>query len=155
MKGNQQLTAIFREVEGFEAVKRALEDDGIILKDDHDPCVQPLASFVTSRCSWTCKGFTIDVDSMDFGYRIGEIELMVSEDKALDAVQKIEVFAKELGLAVDYEGTPTTGKLETYLFRYDRESFDQLVHAGVIMKDPTQNHDAAPAPPPAGISPHL
>ena len=78
-------------------------------------------------------GFTIDIDSTDFGYRIGEIELMVSEEDAADAVQQIDGFArKQLGLMTD---ALSTGKLEIFLFTYNRDSFDRLVAAGVIPHD--------------------
>lgn len=62
------------------------------------------AEFTTVRCSYTleCEGddkrVRIDLDQADFGYCVGEIEVLVSEvEEMTSAMQSIEKTAQRLG----------------------------------------------------------
>lgn len=61
------------------------------------------AEFTTVRCSYAleCKGedrrVRVDLDQADFGYCVGEIEVLVSEGGEMSAMQSIEKTAQKLG----------------------------------------------------------
>ncbi|KKW32126.1 MAG: Thiamine-triphosphatase, partial [Candidatus Uhrbacteria bacterium GW2011_GWA2_53_10] len=60
---------------------------------------EPFATIKTVRRKYKKEGFVIDLDVMDFGYEIGEIELMVASEQEMDAaVARILEFGKENGL---------------------------------------------------------
>jgi predicted adenylyl cyclase CyaB len=87
----------------------------------------PFATIQTTRRKHSKEGFTIDMDVMDFGYTVSEIELMVEdESKMQEAVDKIMNFAKREGVIIK----PVQGKLLEYLRRNDPPFFEKLVAAG-------------------------
>ncbi len=58
----------------------------------------PLVRLETTRHSYRRGEVNIVVDSTDYGFRVGEIELMVgSKADASAAMDKIDTIAKELG----------------------------------------------------------
>lgn len=88
---------------------------------------EPFAKIQTTRRKFLKDGFTIDMDVMDFGYTISEIELMVEDKSQMQAaVDKILAFAKKHGLSTD----PVQGKLLEYVRRNDPPFFEKLVAAG-------------------------
>ena len=85
--------------------------------------------YTTTRKKYKKGEFTIDVDSLDFGYEMIEIELMVNDiSEADEAVSKIIDFAKQYNLEVK----SVRGKAQEYLLRHKKEHYDTLVKAGVI-----------------------
>ena len=86
----------------------------------------PFAEFTTTRRSYKKDGFRIDIDSMDFGYQIGEVELIVSESKAADASKRILAFARSHGL----QTSKIRGKLIEYICRFRPEHRAALKKAG-------------------------
>ncbi len=83
----------------------------------------PFATIQTTRRKYRRDGFTIDLDTMDFGYEICEIEKMVHEREQADqAVEQILQFAQKLGLD---HGT-VRGKVLEYLFRKAPEHYKTL-----------------------------
>lgn len=86
----------------------------------------PCAQYTTTRKKYTKDGFGIDIDSMDFGYHIGEIELMVPEDETHEATARILAFAKSYGLEIQN----IRGKLIEYICRYKPEHRAALKKAG-------------------------
>lgn len=83
----------------------------------------------TKRKEYKKAGFTIDIDSADFGYEIAEIELMVgSPDEVAGAMQRILDFAASLGIV---QGV-VRGKLSEYLKRFSPEHHQILLKAGVL-----------------------
>ena len=87
-------------------------------------------SLTTTRKKYKNGDFVIDIDSLDFGYEIAEIELMVSDVSEIDAAtEKIISFAKEHSLPWGY----THGKVIEYLKRKAPAHFDVLVKAGVTL----------------------
>lgn len=62
------------------------------------------AEFTTVRCSYALRHegddrrVRVDLDQADFGYCVGEIEVLVSEgDEMTSAMQSIEMTAQKLG----------------------------------------------------------
>jgi len=88
------------------------------------------AKFTTTRRHYQYENFTIDLDILDFGYTIGEVELLIEDDDDVAAAEaKIEAFAKEYGL----KGLPQSGsKFAEYLRRKNKSYYDILVKGGVI-----------------------
>ena len=69
------------------------------------------------------------VDSQDFTYNIGEIELMVNDKSEIEnAIEKIMVFTKEQNLAI----APVRGKVIEYLRKMKPKHYQALVQAGVV-----------------------
>lgn len=60
--------------------------------------------FQTERASYKLGDFTVDLDQADFGYRVGEIERLVSSEEEMSkAHQEIDVLALELGRCISIE----------------------------------------------------
>jgi predicted adenylyl cyclase CyaB len=90
---------------------------------------EPFASIITTRKKYKKGDFTIDLDEVDFGYKIGEIELMVNDESDMPgAIEKITNFAKKAGLTM----APVRGKLIEYLRRNSPKHYQALIDAGVI-----------------------
>ncbi|XP_062841846.1 thiamine-triphosphatase [Trichomycterus rosablanca] len=72
----------------------------------------------------------VDLDQADFGYCVGEIEVLVSdgEDTTL-AMRRIEEAALKLGLAGEKK---VQGKMEVYLKRFHPHHYTQLLDAHVL-----------------------
>ncbi len=82
----------YHELETEEEIRKELRmARGKDLKKDlTDKSYTSFASFITTRKKYKRGEFTIDLDMTDFGYEIGEIELLVrSEDERDGAVEKI------------------------------------------------------------------
>lgn len=88
----------------------------------------PIADIRTTRRKYRLAPFTIDIDSMDYGYALAEIELMV--DSAADmpeAAERIEQFARERGLAYRF----ILGKVLEYLRRMRPAHYRAMQDAGI------------------------
>jgi len=84
---------------------------------------QPFAIITSKRKKYQKEEFTIDIDKMDFGYNLAEIELIVeNQEKTKVASQKIINFAKSHGL----ETTSVRGKVIEYIKRNSPEHFKIL-----------------------------
>jgi adenylate cyclase class IV len=89
----------------------------------------PYGSWVVTRTKYKKGDFTVDFDSVDFGYEVVEIELLVEEGSDLAAASaRIVNFAREHGLKME----PVRGKNSTYLLRNNKRHFDALVAAGIV-----------------------
>lgn len=89
----------------------------------------PVASVTSRRRTYRRDDFTIDLDEVDFGYRIGEIELQVEDPAEMPhAVQRINQLAQDLGLRME----PVRGKLIEYLRRFKPGHYQALRAAGVL-----------------------
>ncbi|XP_043960144.1 thiamine-triphosphatase [Gambusia affinis] len=91
------------------------------------------AEFTTTRRSFTLKGedgVKIDLDQADFGYHVGEIEVLVPEGGDIQSAQeKIRHTAQRLGLN---EERRVEGKMTVYLKRYRPEQYAILLSAHVL-----------------------
>jgi len=124
-----QVVNQYRELETDAEIAEALALPGKkVLRDElADAGYLPFATIKTTRSKYSKEGFTIDMDVMDFGYTICEIELMVEdESKIQEAVDKIMDFAKRQGIAIK----PVYGKLLEFIRHNDPPFFEKLVAAG-------------------------
>lgn len=90
---------------------------------------EPFSTFTTTRKKYKKSDFIIDLDTMDFGYSIGEIELMVNDASEMEtALNRILAFAEELGLSI----APVRGKVIEYIKRNNPNHYKALDKAGVL-----------------------
>ncbi|XP_039645719.1 thiamine-triphosphatase isoform X2 [Perca fluviatilis] len=90
------------------------------------------AEFTTVRRSFTLEeeGVQIDLDQADFGYSVGEIEVLVPEGGDVQsALEKIERTAGMLGLTGDQR---VEGKMNVYLKRNYPEHYAKLLSEHVL-----------------------
>ena len=106
----------YKEITDEERIKEVLGivDEGRLADCLKRRDINPFASITTTRRKYKKGEFTLDIDQMDFGYAIGEIELLVgSEFQTQQALEKILIFAKENDIALQ----PVLGKVAEYLKR--------------------------------------
>ncbi|XP_066538087.1 thiamine-triphosphatase [Hoplias malabaricus] len=94
------------------------------------------AEFTTLRCSYTLESagaagkLRVDLDQADFGYCVGEIEVLISEgDDMQSAQQRIQKTAEKLGLGDEKK---IQGKMDVYLQRYRPEHYSKLIDAHIL-----------------------
>ncbi|XP_040912099.1 thiamine-triphosphatase isoform X2 [Toxotes jaculatrix] len=90
------------------------------------------AEFTTMRQSFTLEedGVQIDLDQADFGYYVGEVEVVVPEGGDVQAaLDKIEITAQKLGLTGDQR---VEGKMNVYLKRNHPEHYAKLLSAHIL-----------------------
>lgn len=84
---------------------------------------QQFATIQSHRKKYQKEGFTIDIDEMDFGYNLAEIELLVeSQEETSIAEQRIINFALSHSLSI----TPVRGKVIEYIRRNNNNHFKIL-----------------------------
>ena len=94
---------------------------------------RPFAPITTTRRTYKRGEFRIDIDSMDFGYSLAEVELLVEhENEKEGAREKILSFIRENSISPEKRGR---GKLIEYIYRNLPEKYEALVKTGVIAKD--------------------
>ena len=92
----------------------------------------PFCKITTTRKKYKKDSFVIDLDVMDFGYTLAEIELMIDdESKIQEATKSIIKFAKEHGVAPNAE-IPIRGKVVEFLRTKNPAHFQALIDAKVI-----------------------
>lgn len=97
----------------------ALKEAGYIL----------LAPIMTTRRKYQHGEFIIDIDHMDFGYDIAEIELLVERENEMPAaITKILELAGSIGLST----APVRGKVVEYIRRNDPAHLEALQKALVV-----------------------
>ncbi|CAJ1082440.1 thiamine-triphosphatase [Xyrichtys novacula] len=90
------------------------------------------AEFTTVRRSFVLEeeGVQIDLDQADFGYCVGEIEVLVPEGGDVQsALEKIERTAQKLGLSGDQR---IEGKMNVYLKRYNPKHYEKLMSQHIL-----------------------
>ncbi|XP_030612483.1 thiamine-triphosphatase [Archocentrus centrarchus] len=90
------------------------------------------AEFTTVRRSFTLKeeGVQIDLDQADFGYHVGELEVLIPEGGDLQAaLEKIRKTAEKLGLTGDQR---VKGKMDVFLKRNRPEHYAKLLSEHIL-----------------------
>ena len=83
----------------------------------------PFGSWETKRRRFEKDGFTIDVDSVDFGHNVVEIELMIEEgEDTNEAADKILNFAKTIRLEEDKQ----EGKVMVFIKRTNPNAYEEI-----------------------------
>jgi len=91
---------------------------------------KPFCEIITTRKKYKKNGFNIDLDSLDFGYTIAEIEYMINDELKMDeATESIIAFAKKHNIDTD---AVVRGKVIEYLRINNYKHFQALLDAGVI-----------------------
>lgn len=71
----------------------------------------PYSNFTSRRRKYKLNEFTFDFDETDFGYQVGEVEILVNDNEVHQGREKIEKLFKSLNL----QKTNTDGKLIEYV----------------------------------------
>lgn len=89
----------------------------------------PFATIISTRKVYKLDEFTVVIDSMNYGYETGEIELLVAnEDQEDNASKKILALAQKYELSI----SRFRGKVFEYLWRFNPTHYDALLQAGVV-----------------------
>ena len=118
----------YEELETEETIKKKLgiTTEKPLSQDLPSLGYEPFASIVTTRTKYKKNGFIIDIDAMDYGYDLVEIELMVDAKEEIEsATKKIMSFASSRGLEIG----KVRGKVIEYLNRKNPEHFRALESA--------------------------
>jgi adenylate cyclase class IV len=121
----------YRELETDEEIAHYLGFlQGVSLKDSlKENGYEVFCTITTTRKKYKKEGFGIDLDTMDFGYTVAEIESMTDdESKMKEAVEKILEFAKGYGLSEGF----VRGKVAEYVRRNNPKHFELLIANKVI-----------------------
>jgi thiamine-triphosphatase len=85
----------------------------------------------TTRKKYSYGAFIIDIDEIDFGYSLCEIERVAKNKQEISRIGKeIISFGKKLGLKIDWG---LRGKVLEYLWRYDKKHYNKLKKSKVIL----------------------
>jgi len=120
----------YEELEDEASIKQALGLAGndpledLLVKNGYLPC----AKFTTTRRKYKKGEFILDFDVADFGYKVGEIELMVKDQAEIEgASERITEFAARQGLSL----APVRAKIHEYLRKDNPSHFEALIKAGI------------------------
>lgn len=118
----------YRELETEKEIKKAL---GIVSQKPLKEVLEETGyheafSLTTIREKYKKEGFTIDLDNVDYGYELAEIELMVEDENQIDeAGERIRAFAEKQGLSSE----ATRGKVLEYIRRFQPAQYETLIGA--------------------------
>uniref|UniRef100_A0A8D0B944 Thiamine-triphosphatase n=1 Tax=Salvator merianae TaxID=96440 RepID=A0A8D0B944_SALMN len=119
---------------GLLGVEVAAEWQADVAKMAEQLGLNEFARFVTLRRKFHLGDLNLDVDldEADFGYAVGEIEAMVSEQLEIpSALQRIQKLGRQLDLDMT---TPVPGKMSVYLHKFRPEHYEALVQARKLGK---------------------
>jgi len=122
----------YHEIEEEEAIRKELgfPVDGMFAEALKAHEYTPIAQITTTRRKYKKGEFVLDLDDMDYGYKVGEIELMVSDMAEMEgAAQKIVAFGEAQGLSL----VPVRGKVLEYIRRYNPPHFEALKAKGLTL----------------------
>lgn len=122
----------YEELDTEEAIREALDIPvkGSLAEDLEAAGFESFCTIVTTRQEYRIGEFIIDLNHMDFGYSIGEIEMLVSTQGEMEAAEgKILAFARKHGIDTS---APVRGKVIEWLFRNNPKHYKALIDAGVV-----------------------
>ncbi|XP_078607832.1 thiamine-triphosphatase-like isoform X1 [Branchiostoma floridae x Branchiostoma japonicum] len=92
---------------------------------------EPFCNFQTDRKTYTLDGgFKIDLDQTDFGFRVGEIELICQKQADVpEALCRIDALAEKLGFQ---SSKKIPGKMSAFLKTFRKKHYDTLVKGGLL-----------------------
>ena len=92
----------------------------------------PFCKCKTTRTKYKKDIFSIDLDFVDFNdfsYNIAEVEIMIEKETTIDdAVEKINIFAKENNLKLE----SVKGKVIEYINRKIPHLYNKLLNKGIV-----------------------
>lgn len=96
----------------------------------HQNTMVPFTTITTRRKKYRAsERFLVDLDEMDFGYSIGEVELLVDEGEVEAAVEAVMQFCVAHGFDVS---SPIRGKVLEWLYRHSPSHYTALEAAGLL-----------------------
>lgn len=128
--------AEYVELEDCHEIQRLIHDKFPEIDLTH---LSRFCTIVTARKKFNFEGVVIDLDCADFGFAVGEVEMLVervgdptvdarAHEKALESIDRV---AGKLGIRIQSDHR-AHGKLTTFLKLYRQNHFDFLVHKGVL-----------------------
>jgi len=124
-RGFEGIISTYEEVNNENAIREKLgiTKKGTLEEDLEASGYSPFGAWKTTRRKYRKGDFTIDVDSVDYGYEVVEIELLVGNLLDMDrATNKILDFAKESNLTKSAK----TGKVSEFLKRNYPEEYKEI-----------------------------
>lgn len=121
----------FREIEDDDGIREFLHipNEGTMDEDVAKAGYMPFGTITTTREKFRVSDMVIDIDRVDYGYELAEIEVMVARQSEMHAaLDKILAFAKRIGL----EPGPVRGKVFEYIRRTNLRHYRALIDAGLI-----------------------
>lgn len=130
LAGGKRLVDQYEELDSDNQIAQKLGfPSGNLEEELRKASYSPFATITTLRKKYKKDGFIIDIDELDFGYNILEVELMVNDKSGIEgAINKILSFAKAHNLEVGQ----VRGKIVEYLKRNNPKHYKALVNAGVV-----------------------
>lgn len=100
----------------------------------------PFARIATTRSSWQSGGtgslfigLSVDLDTTDFGYSVGEVEAVVKAEEEVEAARElITTLVSRINEESTTKEPPAVGKLEFYLERNQLKLYQACIGFGVI-----------------------
>ena len=130
LAGGKRLVDQYEELDSDNQIANKLNLSADKLEDElRRANYSPFATITTLRKKYKKDGFIIDIDALDFGYNIVEVELMVNDkDEIENAINKILKFAKINNLEIGQ----VRGKIVEYIKRNSQRHYKALVATGVV-----------------------
>jgi hypothetical protein len=155
-RGDADTTTVYHEVEGQEAVTKALS---LLPKNDSNQSVEstiyegftapklpggdyrglsPFCRLETRRSSWITKsekgthsGLVVDLDATNTDFSVGEVEAVAADDASVaHAKKRVQSLIAELTGATSFGDGPAIGKLEHYLINHRSEHYNACLQSG-------------------------
>ncbi len=113
---------IEQEVEDVEEIKKYFKTNKN-LEDFTKEDMIVFYEYVNNRKKYKKEDFIIDLDNLDFGYSLVEVELLVDDESFVDeAVEKIKTLVESCGI----EMKETTSKRRMYIKTVKPELYETL-----------------------------
>jgi hypothetical protein len=100
--------------------------------------LEPFCRLETNRTTWKyphgdSTSLTVDLDRSNYGYMVGEVELVVDTKECVDEAQsRIDEFIRKLIPEETADSPPAIGKLEHYLMFHRPEHYRACIKSGSI-----------------------
>ena len=120
-------TTEFKELETDNEIRKELnlKNSGNIAGDIEMLGYEPFVTLKTERKMYQRDGYVISIDSIDYGYQVVEIELMVeTSNEVEEASERIVRFAESIGINTN----PVRGKVMEYLYRNAPEHYKLIAN---------------------------
>jgi len=127
-EGFEGIISTYEEVTDEDAIIETLgiAKKGTLEEDLETSGYSPFGAWKTTRRKYKKGEFTIDVDSVDYGYEVIEIELLIeSHDDMDESTKKVLDFAKQSGLTKSAK----TGKVSQFLMQNYPEEYKEILKA--------------------------
>jgi len=124
-RGFEGIISTYKEIDDENEIRKELgiSNRGTMEEDLETSSYKPYGSWKTTRNKYRKEDFTIDIDSVDYGYEVIEIELLVDDESKMDeATGRILEFAKKLSLTKSAK----TGKVSGFLKQNYPEEYKEI-----------------------------